>query len=71
MTKFNLEGRPFITLDNLLKFEGLCESGGRAKQSIAEGLVSVDGSIELRKRCKIKASQQVEFAGETIEIVDE
>ena len=66
MTKFNLEGREFITLDNLLKIEGLCESGGRAKQVIADGQVKVDGTVELRKRCKIRASQKVEFAGELI-----
>ncbi len=68
MQTFNLEGRPFVTLDNLLKIEGWCESGGRAKQVIAEGLVMVDAKVELRKRCKIKLGQQVEFAGQVITI---
>ncbi|MFT6732994.1 MAG: ribosome-associated protein [Polaribacter sp.] len=71
MTKFNLNGREFITLDNLLKIEALCESGGRAKQVISEGLVKVDGTVELRKRCKVKPAQQVEFAGQFIEVVNE
>jgi ribosome-associated protein len=71
MTKFNLKEHEFITLDNLLKVEGLCESGGRAKQVIADGQVKVDGKVELRKRCKIKPTQQVEFAGQFIEVVND
>ncbi len=71
MSKFNLEGRDFITLDNLLKVKGLCESGGRAKQVIADAQVKVDGAVELRKRCKIKPTQQVEFAGQFIDVVNE
>jgi len=58
---FELEGRDFIELNNLLKVTGLCESGGRAKSVIAEGQVKVDGKIERRKRCKIRSGQRVEF----------
>jgi len=66
MQTFDVEGRDFITLDNLLKVEGLCESGGRAKQVIADGQVKVDGTVESRKRCKIRSSQKIELAGEQI-----
>jgi ribosome-associated protein len=69
MTDFQLDGRPFITLDNLLKVEGLVESGGRAKQVIAEGMVCVDGIVETRKRKKISTGQKVMFAGETIQVL--
>jgi len=64
--EFELEGRDFIELNNLLKVTGLCESGGRAKTVIAEGLVQVNGKLELRKRCKLRTGQQVEFAGQII-----
>lgn len=57
MEEFQLEGREFIELHNLLKVTGLCASGGMAKAVIAEGLVKVDGNVELRKRCKIRAGQ--------------
>jgi ribosome-associated protein len=67
--QFLLEGSEFIELNNLLKVTGLCDSGGMAKQLIADGQVSVDGKIELRKRCKIRKGQAVEFAG-TIVTVD-
>ena len=68
MEEFSLEGREFIELNNLLKVKGLCESGGMAKAVIAEGLVRVDGNVELRKRCKIRAGQVVEFDGHTITV---
>lgn len=66
MEEFDLEGHAFIALNNLLKASGLCPSGGMAKMMIAEGLVSVDGRVELRKRCKIRPGQVVEFDGRKI-----
>jgi ribosome-associated protein len=59
--EFELTGNDYIELNNLLKATGLCESGGIAKLLIADGLVMVDGEVELRKRCKIRAGQTVEM----------
>ncbi|HEY7886081.1 MAG TPA: ribosome-associated protein YbcJ [Cellvibrionaceae bacterium] len=67
---FSLAGHEFITLNNLLKVEGWCESGAVAKQVIDAGLVSVDGQVETRKRCKIFAGQQVVFNGNTIDVTE-
>ena len=61
MEEFNLENRDFIPLCDLLKRVGVCNSGGMAKSLIAEGLVSVDGTVELRKRCKIRPSQIIQY----------
>jgi ribosome-associated protein len=49
----------FIELHNLLKLMGLADSGGSAKAMVASGTVTVDGQIELRKTCKIRAGQVV------------
>ncbi|NOR51124.1 MAG: RNA-binding protein [Gammaproteobacteria bacterium] len=68
METFDLEGHEYIALNDLLKVEGLCESGGMAKSVIADGLVKVDGEVELRKRCKIRSGQIVEFSGEKVTI---
>ena len=68
MIEFDLEGRDYIELNNLLKITGLCESGGVAKLLIADGLVTVDGEVELRKRCKIRTGQVVEFDGQQITV---
>jgi ribosome-associated protein len=70
MNTFHLEGRPFVTLSNLLKIEGWCESGAAAKHAIDDGLVTVDGHVERRKRNKIMANQVVEFAGQRIQVVE-
>lgn len=68
MQTFNLEGHDFIELHNLLKVAGLCNSGGQAKQLVADGFVQVDGQVETRKRAKIRAGQVIEFNGEIIEV---
>ena len=68
MLQFSLQGREFIELNNLLKVTGLCGSGGVAKMVIADGLVKVDGVVETRKRCKIRAGQTVAFQGQTIAV---
>lgn len=39
-----------------------------AKHLIAEGMVLVDGSVELRKTCKIRTGQVVSGEGFTIHV---
>ena len=68
MDQMSLEGRPYIALHNLLKLEGWSETGGAAKQTIAAGMVSVDGQVELRKSCKITAGRIVSYNGKSIEV---
>jgi ribosome-associated protein len=65
--KFKLE-HEYIELIKLLKVTGLCGSGGIAKVVTSEGRVKVDGVVELRKRCKIRKGQTVEFQGNFIEL---
>ena len=60
----------FVELYKILKFEGLSESGGSAKQAIADGLVSVNGEVETRKRKKIRAGDQIDFIDHHIEVVN-
>jgi len=59
----------FVELYKILKFEGLAESGGNAKQVIQEGLVSVNGEVETRKRKKIRPGDQIDFIDHHIEVV--
>jgi len=68
MELFELDGREYIELNNLLKITGLCESGGAAKMFISEGEVKVDNKVELRKRCKIRTGQVVEFNSEKVQV---
>lgn len=65
---FPLRGE-HITLDALLKATGLAASGGLAKALVAAGRVQVDGQVELRKTCKIRAGQVVTLDGIEIRVV--
>ncbi|HEY8587777.1 MAG TPA: RNA-binding S4 domain-containing protein [Rhodanobacter sp.] len=56
--EFELEG-DYVELNMLLKLTGLCDSGGAGKAIVSTGAVSVDGQLELRKTCKIRAGQHV------------
>ena len=58
----------YIELCKLLKTVNLVMSGGEGKEVVAQGLVTVDGELETRKRCKIRAGQVVAFEGNTIEV---
>ena len=69
MIQFELDGHDYIELHSLLKVTGLCESGGVAKLLIADGLVHVDGEVETRKRCKIRAGQIVAFNDRQISVI--
>jgi ribosome-associated protein len=69
LEQFDLDGHEFIELNNLLKITGMCESGGQAKMYVGAGHVKVDGAVELRKRCKIRTGQVVEFNGDQVQVV--
>ena len=66
-TTFAIEGES-IELIKLLKVTGLCSTGGMAKIVTAEGRVKVDNYTEVRKRCKIRKGQVVEFDGHIIKV---
>ena len=69
MEEFKLTGKEFIELNDLMKITGMCESGGMAKTMINEGRVTVDGKIELKRRCKIRTGQIVALEGRTVRVV--
>ena len=60
--------RDHVELNQLLKLAGLCDSGGAGKALVASGAVSVDGVVELRKTCKIRAGQTVTVAEHQITV---
>ncbi len=59
----------YIELYKILKLEGLANSGGSAKLFISDGLVTVNGIIETRKRRKIVAGDLIEFDSSKIVVV--
>ena len=61
--------REFIELNQLLKLTGICDSGGAGKALVAAGEVSVDGHVELRKTCKVRAGSVVTLGDVRITVV--
>ncbi|HJR72900.1 MAG TPA: RNA-binding S4 domain-containing protein [Luteimonas sp.] len=61
--------REFVELNQLLKLVGVCDSGGAGKALVASGAVSVDGAVELRKTCKIRAGQRVTVGDIAIDVI--
>ena len=55
-----------IELCQLLKFSGLTESGGAAKQVISGGLVLLNGTVETQKRKTVRAGDRVTYNGTTL-----
>jgi ribosome-associated protein len=60
----------FVELNQLLKLVGVCDSGGAGKMLVASGAVSVDGKVELRKTCKIRAGQLVGLGDVCIRVLE-
>ena len=59
----------YIELNQLLKVCGLASSGGEGGALVAQGNVRLDGQPELRKRCKIRPGQVVQFGDTRIAVL--
>ena len=55
-----------IELCQFIKFGGLAETGGGAKQLISSGVVLLNGTVETQKRKKLVAGDKVTVDGQTI-----
>lgn len=53
----------FIKLDALLKFAGVCETGGEAKAAVQAGDVKVNGQTCTMRGKKIRQGDTVELEG--------
>lgn len=54
---------PFIKLDALLKYAGLCETGGEAKERVQAGEVKVNGEVCTMRGKKLHPGDQVACLG--------
>lgn len=60
-----------IKLGQALKLAGLVESGVDAKMDIREGLVKVNGEVELQRGKKIFDGDVIEYEGQQIMVKSE
>ena len=61
----------FIRLDNLMKFSGMCNSGGRAKFLIQNGEVMLNGEVCTMRGKKIRPGDRITYNGRTVEVAIE
>ncbi|MBD5142805.1 MAG: RNA-binding S4 domain-containing protein [Oscillospiraceae bacterium] len=61
----------FIKLDSLLKFAGLCDTGGFAKELVQQGQVKVNGEVCTMRGKKIRSGDVVSVDKYTIRIESE
>lgn len=59
----------FIKLGQALKLAGLCESGVDAKFAVQDGLVKVNGAVELQRGKKLYDGDVFEFDGNSVKVV--
>lgn len=59
----------FIKLDSLLKFAGIAETGGHAKEMVVCGDVKVNGEVCTMRGKKIRSGDKVEIDDIVLEIV--
>ena len=59
----------FIKLDSLLKFGGVCQTGGEAKNAIQAGDVAVNGAVCTERGKKIRPGDRVVIGGQVALII--
>lgn len=68
MIEFKLEGE-YIPLIQLLKATDLVPSGGEAQVVVLEGLVKYNGTVDYRKRLKVRRGDIIEFNNQKIKVI--
>lgn len=61
-------GGDMIRLGQFLKFSGLIDSGGDAKEAIIDGLVRVNGDVDRRRGRQLHDGDLVTFGARTVRV---
>ncbi len=70
MEKMQIEIKTeFIKLDSLLKFAGLTDTGGLAKEVIQHGIVKVNGEVCTMRGKKIRSGDTVAVEGYEVTVL--
>ena len=59
----------YIKLGQALKLAGIVEDGVEAKYAIQDGMVKVNGEVDLRRGRKIYEGDIITFQGEDIKVI--
>ena len=58
----------YIKLDQLMKFSGLCDTGGFAKELIQQGEVKVNGEVCTMRGKKIRSGDEITAGDITVRV---
>lgn len=61
-------GGDSIRLGQFLKYAGLLDSGGSVKDAVVEGLVAVNGEVDLRRGRQLQLGDVVAFDGRRVRV---
>ena len=61
----------FIQLQSFLKFKGISETGGQAKEFIQDGIIRVNGEVCTARGKKLRHGDVVSAFGTDYEIINE
>ena len=61
----------FIKMDSLLKYAGVCMTGGEAKTLIEEGCVLFNGDVCTMRGKKVRPGDEVSLGDDLLKIVAE
>ena len=61
----------YIKLGQAMKLAGMSGSGVDAKVVIQEGLVEVNGQVELQRGKKLRSGDVITYNGESVKIVND
>lgn len=67
MQKINIHTE-FIKLDALLKYAGMCETGGEAKELVQTGAVKLNGEVCTMRGKKCVTGDIIEMDGRSVEL---
>ena len=62
------QDKSIIRLDDFIKRSGLVGTGGEAKMYIQAGDVTVNGSVETRRRKQLSLGDQIGLLGEVLTV---
>ena len=61
-------GGDMIRLGQFLKYSGLLDSGGDAKEVVIDGFVKVNGEVDRRRGRQLRDGDLVTFEGRTVRV---
>ncbi len=72
MSRINISiNEEYINLDSLLKYAGVCSTGGEAKFLVQNGEILFNGEVCIMRKKKVRAGDTVKYQNTEIIVTDD